>query len=314
MKIIQPRFLFSLACAAALLSCAVRAFAAPAAGVTQNGLDDTRPLMHEKAAWTPAQSKMESQLIHAMKSNRGQAFAAKAKNVQTDVALQPDGRVLVDIKANVTPRLLALIQQGGGVVVNSFPKFRAIRAAVTLRQMETLAGSADVSFIRRAEKAHTRTGAVDSQGDATHRAALARAVFGTTGAGVKVGVLSDSADYLGNSQAAGELDAVTVLPGQAGNGPGEGTAMLEVMHDLAPGAQLYFATAMNGPGSFAQNILDLRAAGCNVIVDDVGYPSESPFQDDIIAQAVNTVTSSGALYFSAAGNSGSQKYGTSGTW
>src|SRR2546421_11896798 len=110
MKIIRAPFLFSLACAAALLFCGLRAFAAPAVGVTQNGLEEIRALLDEKASWTPAQSKMESQLIHAMKSNRGQAFAAKAKNVQTDVALQPDGRVLVDIKANVTPRLLALIQ------------------------------------------------------------------------------------------------------------------------------------------------------------------------------------------------------------
>jgi hypothetical protein len=34
----------------------------------------------------------------------------------------------------------------------------------------------------------------------------------------------------------------------------------------------------------------------------------------VIAQAVNTVTASGALYFSAAGNDGNLRDGTSGTW
>ncbi|HSB36699.1 MAG TPA: neuroendocrine convertase 1, partial [Thermoanaerobaculia bacterium] len=99
-----------------------------------------------------------------------------------------------------------------------------------------------------------------SEGDVTHRADLARANFGVNGGGVKVGVLSDGVDFLAAVQASGDLPAVTVLPGQAGGGD-EGTAMLEIVHDLAPGAQLYFASAFGGIASFAQNILDLRAAG-----------------------------------------------------
>lgn len=90
--------------------------------------------------------------------------------------------------------------------------------------------------------------------------------------------------------------------------------MLEIIHDLAPGAQLYFATAFVSWAGFAQNILDLRAAGCDIIVDDVEYFNESPFQDGIIAQAVNSVTADGALYFSSAGNSGNLNDGTSGVW
>ncbi|HWY76910.1 MAG TPA: S8 family serine peptidase, partial [Verrucomicrobiae bacterium] len=95
---------------------------------------------------------------------------------------------------------------------------------------------------------------------------------------------------------------------------GEGTAMLEIVRNLAPGAGLFFATAGNSEASFAQNILDLRSAGCDIIVDDFGYYDESPFQDGPVAQAVNSVTASGALYFSAAGNDGNQDDGTSCTW
>ena len=105
------------------------------------------------------------------------------------------------------------------------------------------------------------------------------------------------------------------MSGQSGvPGSGEGTAMLEIVHDLAPNAQLYFATAFNGVASFAQNILDLRSSGCDIIVDDVYYFNESPFQDATIAQAVNSVTADGALYFSSAGNSGNKDDATAGTW
>ena len=168
-------------------------------------------------------------------------------------------------------------------------------------------------------------GSVTSQGDTTHRAFTARGTFNTDGTGIKIGVLSDGVDSLGVSQATGDLGTVTVLPGQGGFGD-EGTAMLEIIHDLAPGAQLYFATAVFGMPSFAQNIRDLRTAGCDIILDDVGYFVESPFQDGqtptvvstnnagLATQAVNDVVASGALYFSAAANSGNLNDGTSGTW
>ena len=91
--------------------------------------------------------------------------------------------------------------------------------------------------------------------------------------------------------------------------------MLEIVHDLAPSAELGFATAFTSDASFADNIRALRFdAGCDVIVDDVLYFNESPFQDGPIAQAVNAVTADGALYFSSAGNEGNTLDGTSGNY
>jgi hypothetical protein len=127
-------------------------------------------------------------------------------------------------------------------------------------------------------------------------------------------VISDGVDSLSARVTSGNLPAsVTVLPGQAGSGD-EGTAMLELIHDMAPGATLMFATADPSEAQFATNILNLRAAGCDVIVDDVGYLLEAAFQDGVVAQAVNSVTAAGALYFSAAGNSGSLTKGTAATY
>jgi len=55
-----------------------------------------------------------------------------------------------------------------------------------------------------------------------------------------------------------------------GDGLDEGRAMLQLIHDLAPGAQLFFHTAIEGPQDFADGINALAEAGCDVIVDDIG--------------------------------------------
>lgn len=287
-------------------------------GIHTNALKQIEALQNEKSTRTPAQQKMDSQLVYASKRNRKIPFGPEVSLLQIDLKAQVDGKIMVDIDAEVTPALLTAIETAGGKVMNSFPRFRAIRALLAVDQIEDIAAHPNVKFIGRAAEAETRTGSVTSEGDITHKANLARTTFGITGAGVKVGVLSDSVLYLSNSQSSGDLGTVTVLSGQSGTtipgNSGEGTAMLEIIHDLAPGAALYFATAFNSEASFAQNILDLRSAGCDIIVDDVLYFDESPFQDGIVARAVNTVTASGALYFSSAGNSGNKTNATAGTW
>src|SRR5262249_34950183 len=160
-----------------------------------------------------------------------------------------------------------------------------------------------------------QTGSVTSQGDVTHRANVARSTYGVTGAGVKVGVLSDSANKNGRataSIASGDIPHLapaaapnTKIVADAASGNDEGTAMMEIVSDLAPGASLAFATANGGVAAFADNIKALDTnEHCQVIVDDAFYRAEDPFQDDVVAQAVNTVVAHGVLYFSSAGNQG----------
>jgi len=71
---------------------------------------------------------------------------------------------------------------------------------------------------------------------------------------------------------------------------------------------LLFNTAFIGVAGFAQGILNLAAAGANIIIDDVIFFSEPFFQDGVIAQAVDQVASQGVLFFSSAGNSGTDSY------
>jgi hypothetical protein len=208
----------------------------------------------------------------------------------------------------------------------------------------------------RAAMPRKRTGAVTSQGDfAQGTEQLRTADPGLTGAGVTVGVLSDSfncyavyaqpnsgvpasgnngyafngftADYATDVSTGALPSGINVLeeafggqePGQepcGGFAPtflpdsDEGRAMLQMAHDVAPGASLAFHTAGSGEADFANGIVALASAGAKVEADDIGYPDEPFFQDGLIAQAVDQVQSQGVAYFSAAGNDAKNSYET----
>jgi Subtilase family len=89
----------------------------------------------------------------------------------------------------------------------------------------------------------------------------------------------------------------------------EGRAMLQLVYDLAPGAELSFATAFTGEDEFAANIRALAEDGADIIVDDVIYFAEPFFQDGVVALAVDdVVTNDSVAYFSSAGNNAAQSY------
>ncbi|MEO5682676.1 MAG: S8 family serine peptidase [Chitinophagaceae bacterium] len=163
---------------------------------------------------------------------------------------------------------------------------------------------------------------VISQGDTAQRSYIAREKYKVNGKGVKVGILSDSYDNLGSAAIAvleGELPGrdnpfkfdkrVEVLEDlNDGTGTDEGRAMAEIVHDVAPGAELAFHSAFMGEANFAQGIQDLVSKGCKVIVDDVFYYDEPFFQDGIIAQSVDLAQKKGITYFSSAGNNHNASY------
>ncbi len=272
-------------------------------------------LQQEKASFTPAQQKMDSQLVFAAKAARGESIAGGAvPNLRVLAKPDTNGMIKVDIHATVTQGLVASLQALGAVVEGTFSQYGVIVARIPVKQAESFAGLADVQFVRPSVGFVTRNS--DPEGVVAHRASQAISTFGVNGGGIKVGVMSDSVDFLSQVQALGDLGDVTVVPGQSGiPGTGEGTAMLEIVHAMAPGAQLFFATGGISEQSFAQNILTLRFTyGCDIIVDDIGYFDEPAFQDGILSQAVNAVAASGGLYFSSAGNAGNLDSRNSGTW
>ena len=195
---------------------------------------------------------------------------------------------------------------GFGRVVSGQLPVSAIPAAARLTSLR----------FARSVVAVTSAGAVTTQGDVAMRSDTARANLGVNGAGITVGVLSDSFNCLGGAASDvtnGDLSPVTVIQeisnctGPSG-GDDEGRAMLQIVHDVAPGANLAFASALNGMASYATNIQSLAAAGAKVLVDDVLYLAEPMFQDGIVAQAVNQVVGGGVAFFSAAGNQARLSY------
>jgi len=80
-------------------------------------------------------------------------------------------------------------------------------------------------------------GAATSEGDKAHAADHARNFYAVDGTGVNIGVLSDSDDFKEQSIASGDLPAdTTTVPGEDGRpGSGEGTAMMEIVHDVEIG-------------------------------------------------------------------------------
>ena len=124
------------------------------------------------------------------------------------------------------------------------------------------------------------------------RQALDESGLNVNGTGIKVGVLSDSFNDLGGA-AADEADGalpsaskIQVLEDLASGGTDEGRAMMQIIHDIAPGASLAFYTAFKSEQDFANGILALAAAGCKVICDDVSYFDEPFFQNGVVAQAI----------------------------
>ncbi len=295
-----------------------------------------------KANLTPAERKIDSRLVMALHRSADPALAKALPSLADRSVDTAGGRVSVDITARVSAALLTRLHGVGASITYASTTVGSVRATVPMSSLTTVAGWSQVRSVRTADSfltanarpapppatkqareslvrqnlaralATPHAGSVDSEGDTTHAAATARTRTHVTGIGVKVCVLSDGVDSLAAAQASGDLPAtVDVLPGQEGSGD-EGTAMLEIVHDLAPGAGLGFATAFISGASFADNIRALRfQAHCNIIVDDVLYYAETTFQDGPIAQAVIDVTKNGAMYFSSAGNEGSVLSGTS---
>jgi subtilisin family serine protease len=151
--------------------------------------------------------------------------------------------------------------------------------------------------------------------------------YNLDGTGITIGFLSDSFNTAETFDISGNLDnyATNIAKGYLPSNvkvlkdfdqPGtsdEGRALAQLIHAVAPGANLLFHTGVGSANNFAQGIQALAAAGADIIIDDVGYipentPDVPPDLLDLeppngpINQAINGVFEQGISYFTDAGN------------
>lgn len=255
--------------------------------------------------------------------DRGGDVAQRAQDAQLDVT--PGERVMVDVYVNGDPDAAADRLRAGGmqVLATGTEPLPVVEGRVPIAQLDDVSATRAVRAVQPVESGGTDAwpGTKGTEGDTAHRGSLARALGGGSvllkGAGVKVGIISDSIDQIpstGTGITASGTDLpsgrVQVLQDDTTSVIDEGRAMAEVVYDEVPGVdKLIFASGTwSGAAGKATSINNLVAAGVDVIADDIFYLSEPMFQDGQVAQAVDAARAAGVTYFASAGNRARQSW------
>ncbi len=224
-------------------------------------------------------------------------------------------RIMLTVSSSVeqVPQLIGQLQALGMTHIAQYKHL--VSGVLPIAKLSELESVAAIRWVS-SHKAMSHVGSAYNAGEAVMFADVVKRQEGVDGSGVTIGVLSDSYNCLGgatedmelgdlpaNVQVVKEYSFCDVDPR-----PDEGRAMMQLIHDIAPGAKLLFYTAWEGPVAFAQGILALQEHGADIIVDDIGYLTMPMFQAGPIAQAVDEVTARGVSYFSAAGNAARMSY------
>jgi hypothetical protein len=214
----------------------------------------------------------------------------------------PSGRLVAFVYASgALDDATDAVRAAGGNVERSSAEIGAIQAALPLRTLRDIASDPTVRYVGLPRYPVLNPGTRTTQGDELLNADDVRAVFGVDGSGVKVGVISDGLWEFEESQASGDLPAsvdyttCNAVPSFDPTSPlagGEGTAMLEIVHDLAPGAELWFASFGLRSPSHGTEMDFMAAVSClaervDVVVDDISWFGAGPY-DGSSAVSMNT--------------------------
>ena len=205
-----------------------------------------------------------------------------ARVASKGLLIDDSGRVQVFVSTSGNPDdLVPSLTALGMTVERTDGPTSIVQGRLPIAALTEAADLPDVVGVRPPERAVVNAGSVTSQGDSILGAASLRSTFGADGSNVRVGVISDGMQGLATSQASGDLPAVntttcnkapTGTPTDPGAGA-EGTAMSEIVHDLAPGAEIWFGYFNINVGT----VLDFQAAvnclaqNTDVVLDDIGW-------------------------------------------
>ena len=107
----------------------------------------------DKASRTPAERKIDSQLLIEIARHEPRSSQNGAPLLKTGVQIDSKGRALVDVRAEVTPVLLRTVRSLGAVVVSTSSEYRSIVAWIPVLKIKQLAANPGVSAIVPAAQA-----------------------------------------------------------------------------------------------------------------------------------------------------------------
>jgi subtilisin family serine protease len=206
----------------------------------------------------------------------------------------------------------ARVQSLGGHVVKAVDHL--LKVQVPVGSLRALGDSAGVTHVRAPFQPSRKE--VVSQGVATTHAREYSARTGATGAGVSVVVLDGgfarAVDLVG-TELPEDTAATDYVRDRLGSYEGvHGTACAEIVHDMAPDAEIILA-GFEDDVTWAAAVDEIVAAGVKIVSHSIGfdnlYPSDG---NNYYAQKVDEASAAGVLFVTAAGNEG-QKY-WSGAW
>jgi len=281
---------------------------------------------------------MSSAIVDAVQSGQLEQAFGQQPAWERSMNLTTEGLQVYIQMVEVSEATLRELHALGVTIELADPAQHLVQARVPLTQLEAVANLPSVSFVRLPDYGiHNRQGSIGTQGDAITRAHLRRQQLGISGAEVRVGVISDGVNGLSSSLATGDLPATGItMPAAPLTGTGvsldsplpagalftsisidrfdlmlgsEGRALLEIIHDVAPGAQLYFAPIGGTSLAYRRAVRWLVAQGVKVIADDVVFLNAGPYDGtSVVSQEASAAVASGVAYFQAVGNYAQQHY------
>jgi len=251
--------------------------------------------------------------------------------------LDGEGRVQVYIRVSrAGPDVLGGLESLGAAIERLDESGTLVQATVPILRLSQLAELEHVTVITAPNYGHANAGAALTQGDAILGFDDLRATLGVTGAGVTVGVISDGIFGLATALGSGDLPPTSLnrvggrlvsttggliatslradgdLEAGLGGAPtgAEGTAMLEIVHDIAPGAQLRFANFSTSLEFIAA--VDFLAANSDVVIDDIAwFGMQYDQSSDISSNTASELNRPGNPirgYYNAVGNHAQRHY------
>ena len=143
---------------------------------------------------------------------------------------------------------------------------------VPVTALGSLAELPGIRWLHTPTYAVSQTGSLLTEGDVPLGSAAVRADLGFDGTGIRVGIISDGIGGLADAQASGDAPVLDTQKSFSIDGiaaGSEGTAIIEIVHDVAPGAILSFANASTDLDMI--EAVNFLSEFNDIVIDDLGF-------------------------------------------